>query len=273
MCICEIDRAGFPLVARSAERVYYHFFPLTRIQFEIAVASGWLADDPRLAKKPEAVTAVLDRGEVIYPKVRELQENTPEHNQPIEMILFPGGYKRINQLARRGLSEIDDASIYSFYLTNLKLAEYASLIAWLGGDRYSCGIPTHQGYAQVHLKFMHIHIRDMIAKLLDLEDLNPRARHILELFKKYKGVINGLPRDIFEMTGNYVDGASEKIMEYRHGNPLPGVGPDGYPLYYPVIAGETKLWPYIPVQGKVRHLKVEYHPLVGARGVFKRKKS
>jgi hypothetical protein len=74
------------------------------------------------------------------------------------------------------------------------------------------------------------------------------------------------------MTGNYVESHSEKVLEYSSKKKLPGVDKDGYPLYYPVIAGESKLWPHIPVPGRMRHLKVECHPLVGARGVYRRKR-
>ncbi|UCH93641.1 MAG: hypothetical protein JSV88_25680 [Candidatus Aminicenantes bacterium] len=280
MCHFEMDKTGFPLVGRKDEETFYHFFPITRVQFEEAVASGWLVEDRTLGLDQEKVNDMLTRGEVSLPGFQGIDEDTPEHALPIEVMLFPGGYPALNQLVRKGLQEIDSANIYSFYLTNLKQREFASLVQWLAGDRFWGGMPTYDTYhtydtyGEGYYKFLQYHIRQLIEEILKLERLNPRARKMLKLFSKYMGTINGLPRNIFEMTRNYLPENSTKIAEFNGHEPNPMIGPDkdGYQLYYPVIMGESQLWPYIHVPGKIRHLKVECHPLVGTRGVYRRKK-
>ncbi len=272
MCVFDIDRIGFPLVAGSEEEDFFHFFPLTRVQLEEAIAAGWLVEEKSFKKKPTNAQDLLSRGEVFWEEFLNLQEETPEHAVPIEIMLFPGGYKSVSQLVRQGLTEIDETSLYSLYLTGLKLEEYASLVQWLGGDRFCGGLPLHQHYHKIYYGFRQFPVRELIEKLLSLDGLNPRAAKMLEIFDRFKGIINGLPRDIFEMTGNYLDRNSERVLEFSQGKPLPGVDKDGYPSYFPVIAGESKLWPFIPARGKMRHLKMECHPLVGARGIFRERR-
>jgi hypothetical protein len=274
MCYFDVDRTGFPLVAAEEDEIFFHFFPITRVQFEEAIASGWLIEDKQLGMSKDAAADMIFRGEVFFPEYLDIDRDTPEHAMPIEAMVFPGGYKTLCQLARNGLQEIEPGSLYSFYLTNLKQREYCSLIRWLGGNRFYGRMPAYGSYDIGCYKFFRFHVRQLIKKILELEGLNPRARNMLELFNKYMGKKNGLPRDIFEMTGNYIKRDSEKVSDFGGGEnePVPRVDEKGYPLYYPVIVGNSQLWPHIPTADKVRHLKVECHPLVSTRGIYRRKK-
>ena len=274
MCYFDVDRTGFPLVAIEEDEIFFHFFPVTRVQFEVAIASGWLIEDKQLGMDQDSAADMFYRGEVFFPEYLAVDRDTPEHAMPIEAMLFPGGYKTLSQLARNGLQEIEPAGIYSFYLTNLKQREYSSLIRWLGSDGFCGGMPSYGSYDISCYKFFRYHVRQLIKKMLELEDLNPRAKNMLELFNKYMGKKNGLPRDIFEMTGNYVKRDSGKVLDFAGGanEPVPRVDEKGYPLYFPVIVGNSELWPHIQIPDKVRHLKVECHPLVGSRGIYRRRK-
>jgi hypothetical protein len=168
-----IDKVGFPLVARREDEIFYHFFPLTRVQFEEAVASGWFVEDRHLGNDPETVTSIISRGEVFFPGFLDIGKDTPVYNLPIEIMLFPGGYKTVNRLVRKGLADINGTNIYSFYITNLKQEEYGSLIEWLGGDGLKGGMPTYKSYSKCYYSFLQFHVRDLIDKMLKLEGLNP----------------------------------------------------------------------------------------------------
>ena len=65
--VFDIDKAGFPLISYD-DRIFYHFFPLTRIQFEKAIASGWLLEATNLELNHDSFSDLLTRGEVVFSK-------------------------------------------------------------------------------------------------------------------------------------------------------------------------------------------------------------
>lgn len=270
MIYIEMDKTGFPLVANSEDQQFYHFFPVTRMQFEEAIASGWLLEDKNLNIDKKNFHDFLSRGEIFTPQFLEVNRNTSEDNMPVDIILFPGGYNAVTQLVRKKLNDIHENKLYAYYLTNLKQEEFSSLVQWLGDDKFTGCMPVHDENYNQFLKFPTKHIIEKI--LTQINRLNPRAQKLLESFLEHMDIDNGIPGHIFEMTRNYTKRGSEEIFEVNRSERMPGVdNKDGFQLYYPIITGKSQLWPYIHVPGEVRHMKTEYHPLVGTRGVFMRR--
>ncbi len=263
----ETDRVGFPLIAAEHnddnKLIFYHFFPLTRIQFEEAIAKGWLAEYMQNNPDNTILTDILLRGEIIFESYLLLEKNSPLSP---EINVYPGKYDAVSRQIRCGLNGITNDNIQSIYISNLRMREYNSLINWLEADKFNGRLPNIDDNKN-YQAFDAFTINDMAAKILQLFNLNNRAKRMIKLYCNLFGNKKGLPGNILEMTQKYqISGVGNFCF-----NPNAHINEDDEKNMQPEIIGETDLWPYIPVKNKSRRIMAENHPIVGTRGVFMKK--